>query len=879
MIYSKNEKDVLKELKTSVKGLSNLEVEKRSKLGKNVIPKEKEKNPFQIFFSQIIDPIVIVLLITTVFSLIIGEYIDAIFIIIVILMDAILGTFQEWQALRNASALQDLIKTKTTVLRSGELLEISAEDLVVGDVVLIESGDKISADIRLLEANNLNIDESVLTGESVASLKNTKVLKDNVPLAERTNMAYAGTIVVSGRGKGVVAAIGLNTEVGKIATDVMQNDEAKSPLVIRMEKFTKQISILIAAISLVIVSVLYFKGMAAKEIFFTVVALSVSAIPEGLPMVLTITLSIATNKMAKKNVIVRKLNSVESLGSCTVIASDKTGTLTINEQTAKIVLLTDGSRYKITGSGYNGEGKIEEDNVESRYKNSKMNLEKLGKLGALNNEAVLEKNSDDWYSHGDSIDIAFLALAYKLKISHKIKERINITSIIPYESQNKYSAVFYEENNEAMVTAKGSVETILNFCSKDLEDKKLNKEKILELHDEYAKQGYRIIAVANGKTKENKLENLTLVGLVCFIDPIRIEAKEAINKCHNAGMKIIMITGDNHLTAANIAKELNLISDDNEVTTGTEIDKFLEKDEKEFDEFIKSKNVYARVTPNQKLKIVESFKRQGEFIAVTGDGVNDAPALKSANIGIAMGTSSDVAKEASTMIITDDNFMSIVHGIEEGRYAYSNIRKVIYMLLSCGLAEILFILLSIIFDLPIPLIAVQLLWLNLVTDGIQDVALAMEKGDPNEMKKKPRNPKENIFDKLLLEETLLSGLVIGISVFVFWAILIHNNMEIAHARTYILIIMVFMQNVHVLNCRNEYQSIFKQKFKDNPFVIIAIFATILLQIFITESDILDAVLQTCPLEITKVLFALLFTLPLVIIMEIFKHFKRKKLNK
>ena len=829
--HSTEKEEVLEILKSSELGLDEKEVKLRQeKYGKNELPKGKTPSLLKIFIEQLLDPIVLLLVVAMIFSILIKENTDAIAIAFIILVDLILGTFQEWKANKNVEALKKLIEIRTKIIRSGKEIEVYSSDIVPGDIVLLSSGDKISADLRLIEVNNLTIDESVLTGESTSVSKISSAINKDVILAERKNMAYAGTSVLSGRGVGIVTATGLNTELGEIAQKVNTTKDTKSPLTIRMEKFSKQITFLVVAIAIIITVVLYSKGTSGSEIFLSVIALSVSAMPEGLPLALTMALTIGSNRMSKNNVIVKKLNSVESLGSCTVIATDKTGTLTVNEQTAKKIVLPDNSIFDIEGTGYNDKGKIiplENANIEdAKY---------ISKLGVLNNEASLKKVKDGYEYFGDSIDIAFLALGQKSQINI---DDIEITNRINYESENKYSAVFYKENGNNYCTVKGSLEKVLEFCTTmkvNNKNKKLDIEKIKKQHEDLASSGYRVIALASGKTKSEKPEHLTFEGLVAFIDPVREEVTKSISDCKKAGIKVIMITGDHPLTAYSIAKDLGLVENYDEVTSGKELDEYFQKGKKEFDKFVKSKKIFTRVTPLNKLEIVESFKRQGEFVAVTGDGVNDAPAIKSANIGIAMGSGTDVAKETSSMIILDDNFNSIVLGIKEGRNAYSNIRKVSYMLLSCGVAEVLFFLLAIILDMPMPLVAIQLLWLNIVTDGLQDFALSFEKSEENIMKESPRNPKETLFNKELFSEVLISGLSIGIIVFIVWTYLINKlDMPVNIARGYIVTLMVFIQNMHVLNCRSEKSSILKVPIKSNPLIIFSIVSAIFLQVLFSE---------------------------------------------
>lgn len=873
--HSTEKEEVLEILKSSELGLDEKEVKLRQeKYGKNELPKGKTPSLLKIFIEQLLDPIVLLLVVAMIFSILIKENIDAIAIAFIILVDIILGTFQEWKANKNVEALTKLIEIRTKIIRSGKEIEVYSSNLVPGDIVLLSSGDKISADLRLIEANNLTIDESVLTGESTSVTKTSSTINKDVILAERKNMAYAGTSVLSGRGIGIVTATGLNTELGEIAKKVNTTKDTKSPLTIRMEKFSKQITFLVIAMAILITIVLYSKKTSGSEIFLSVIALSVSAMPEGLSLALTMALTIGSNRMSKNNVIVKKLNSVESLGSCTVIATDKTGTLTVNEQTAKKIVLPDNSTFDIEGTGYNDKGNViplENANIEAaKY---------ISKLGVLNNEASLKKEKADYEYFGDSIDIAFLALGQKMQINI---DDIEITNRINYESENKYSAVFYKENGNNYCTVKGSLEKVLEFCTTmkgNNKNEKLDIEKIKKQHEDLASSGYRVIALAAGKTKSEKPEHLTFEGLVAFIDPVREEVTKSINDCKKAGIKVIMITGDHPLTAYSIAKDLGLVENYDEVTSGKELDEYFKKGKKEFDKFVKSKKIFTRVTPLNKLEIVESYKRQGEFVAVTGDGVNDAPAIKSANIGIAMGSGTDVAKETSSMIILDDNFNSIVLGIKEGRNAYSNIRKVSYMLLSCGVAEVLFFLLAIILDMPMPLVAIQLLWLNIVTDGLQDLALSFEKSEETIMNESPRNPNETLFNKELFSEVLISGLFIGIIVFIVWIYLINKlDMPVNIARGYIVTLMVFIQNMHVLNCRSEKSSILKVPIKSNPLIIFSIVSAIFLQVLFSEVPFLSKFLQTTSIQITHMLILFVISTTIIFIMEIYKYLKRKSIK-
>ena len=864
MFYNEKVEDILKKLGTFKVGLSDKEANDRLiKNGKNVLPRAKQDSVFKIFFDELQDPIIMLLIVAIIASFITGEVIDAIAIMFIVFIDVIMGTYQENKANNTAQALSKLVTVKSKVLRGGNIKIIDSMDLVVGDVVILESGDKVSADMRLFETYSLTVDEAILTGESIQVEKYSDVIsRDNLGIADRKNMLFSGTTVVSGRGKGIVIGVGVNTEIGRIADTIQNTKEEKSPLTIRVEKLSKQISVLVLIIAFIITFLLISKGEDMHSIFLSVVALAVSAMPEGLPLALTMALTIASNKMAKKNVVAKKLHSVESLGSCTVIASDKTGTLTVNEQTAKRIILPNNVSYEITGTGYELEGEVIGDDLSY--------ARDIALCGVLNNEASIDKDS----RIGDSIDIAFLVLGKKLEVE---SSDIKILERIPYESQNKYSAVFYEKDSEVYCTVKGSLEKVLSFCNKANLVSELDIEQLKKQNETLASDGYRVIAVADGKVslKDNysnkDIENLTFMGMVGFIDPIRKEVVSSIKECKSAGIKVLMITGDHPLTAFSIAKELELTDNYDEVTNGEEVDKYLKMNPDEFDKFVSSKCIFTRVSPMQKLEIVESLKRRGEFVAVTGDGVNDAPALKVANIGVAMGSGTDIARETSKMIIMDDNFKSIVAGVKEGRVAYANIRKIIFFLISCGMAEVLFFCLSIIFDLPMPLVAIQLLWINVVTDGIQDFALSFEKAEDNIMEEKPRNPEESLFDKSLLREILVSGSIIGILVFVCWYYLINVvGMEVELARGYIMALMVFIQNIHVFNCRSEKNSAFCVPLANNPLIVGGVVISIILQIIVMESSLFSTFLQTSSIPFIHLIILFLLAFVVLICMELYK---------
>ncbi len=865
--YAMGEDELFTKFRSSLSGLSLREVTKRiNKYGYNELPTNKRRSILEIFIGGLIDSIVLLLIVAIIASFLVGEYLDGFAIMFIVLVDLILGTIQEKKASNTAESLSNLIKEKVKVIRNGKESFIDATEVTLGDIVLFTSGDKVSADTRILSSHNFTIDESTLMGESLPVEKNSSVLKNkNISINEQTNMLFAGTSVVTGRATGIVVNIGLSTEIGKIANTINETKEEKSPLTIRVEKFSKQMSILIIIIAIIIAILLFIKGFSLNEILLSVIALSVSAMPEGLPLALTMALTIASRNMAKNKVVVKKLHSVESLGSCTVIASDKTGTLTVNEQTAKKILLPNNNEYIISGTGYNTSGEIIGNNLKL--------AKEVAILGQINNEAEFS----DGKLLGDSIDLAFLVLGKKAKIN--IND-IEIIDSIPYESASKYSAVFYKKNNETYCTIKGSLEVVESFCNSINLVKTFDKQRLEKQNEYLAGDGYRVIALANGRIDEKEsysekdIKDLAFMGMVGFIDPIRKEAPAAIKKCRRAGIKVLMITGDHPLTAYKIAKDLKLVSDYSSVTTGDEVDKYLKKSEKDFDKFVMSKIIYTRVTPLQKLKIIESLKRQGEFVAVTGDGVNDAPALKAANIGIAMGSGTDIAKETANMIVMDDNFTSIVEGVEDGRVAYANIRKIIYFLISCGLAEVLFFLLSVLFNMPVPLVAIQLLWLNVVTDGLQDFALSFEKAEKGIMKEKPISPQTSLFDKDLMEEILISGISIGLIVFGLWFYLIKIiNMNVSIARGYIVVLMIIIQNIHAINCRSERNSALTIPVESNTTFIFSIIFSVIIGIAILEIDFLNSFLKTSFIPYNQLLLLFCLGMIIFVIMELYKEIK------
>ena len=890
--HSFEEPKVFQELSSAIDGLNSEEAEKRLQYyGENKLPEAKKATLWKIILHQFVSPLIFILVAAAVASVVIGEGKDAIFIVLVILINSVLGAYQEYNAEKSASSLQSLMKIKARVRRDRKEQELPSEAVVPGDIVLLESGLKVPADMRLLEASNLAIDASFLTGESIPAKKTVGILRHDVGVSERTNMAHAGSTVMSGRAVGIVTSTGIDTQVGKIASDVTESKSAKPPLILRMEKFIKQISIFIVALSVILAIILRIQGMDITAIFFLVVALAVSAIPEGLPVALTVTLSIATKRMAKRNVIVRKLTSVESLGSCTVIASDKTGTLTVNQQTARKIIFPDGKTYSIDGEGYNGEGKVLDDNnpvQEVKHSDNKQ-LRLISRIAVMANEGSLNRENGKWVHYGDAIDVALLALSYKLGSNpEKIRSEIKFIDKIPYESERKFSASFCEKNEVVNIGIKGAVETLLDFCTSMIHEDRvvdIDRELILRQSEEMASRGYRVLAFAGGRNEEYEkkeafededIPSLVFYGMVCFIDPLRPEARESVSKCKKAGIKVIMITGDHPATAGTIAAELGIADENSSVVTGQMLADACASDSPAYRNLVASSSVFARVSPTQKLEIVDSLIRNGEFVAVTGDGVNDAPALKRANLGVAMGSGTDVAKEVGAMIVIDDNFASIVAGVEEGRFAYDNVRKVIFLLISTGAAEVILFIASVAAGLPIPLLAVQLLWLNLVTNGIQDVALAFEGGEPGTMNKKPREPSEKIFNPAMIKQTIVSSATMGLIAFGFWYWLVnYTAINEVHARNMVLLLMVFMQNFHVFSCRSERVSAFRVPLNRNILLVFGVLLAQGIHILSMQIPFMQNMLRIEPITLMEWGLILLAAIPVLVAMEIHKFFNSR----
>ena len=834
-------------------GLSSNEAQKRLlQYGLNRLPEAPLPGVLRIFMGQFSSPFIYILLIAAIASFSLNQVANSVFILLVLLLNAFIGTYQEYSAQRSAAALRQLVQGHARVIRDGTSLQVQVEQLVPGDFVVLESGDKIPADLKLMSSRDLGIDESMLTGESVATQKSAQGCSDtSQAISAQSAMCFAGTMVTRGRGMGTVVATAMDTQLGKIAHLLGQQHNSEPPLMIRIRRFTYQTAAAILVAILLLVGIMLLRGGYSFEAMAMVaIGLAVSAIPEGLPAALTVALSIGMGRMAKLNVIIRKLVAVEALGSCTFICSDKTGTLTVNELTIRKILLPRGQSYDISGEGVSPGGEVinreleasnfpQSNSAQSNSAQANVHLNQgvidLCTCGVLANESHLEYGGNEWTSSGDIVDVAFLVLAKKAKLSvSELTSKNSQVDLIPYESENAFSASYNLNDENISLHVKGSPEKILSMCTTMLVDNKeqaIDTAKIENQFNQVAANGYRIIALAKRKVDRvgviENLNNMVFIGMVAMIDPVRPEAKKAISRCRQGGIEVAMVTGDHPATAKAIAVELGLCQPENDVVTGDMIRLANQQDPQGkrglVEKLIFTCRVFARIEPQQKQQIVKSFMNSGHFVAVTGDGVNDAPAMRESNVGVAMGKrGTDVAKETAQLIITDDNFASIVNGIEQGRIVYNNIRKVIALLVATGFSALLLFFLSISAGFAMPLTAVQLLWLNLVANGVQDVALAFEPKEGSELLKPPRKPSEAIFEKHIIEHVLVIGGSMGLLAFAVVATLNYLGVSESEARNLTLLLMVMFGNIHALSSRSETQSLFKMLWLSNPLLLMAV---------------------------------------------------------
>lgn len=871
-------------------GLSSEEVAKRLvKYGPNALAEERPTPLWRMIASQFESPLILILLVAALITLFTGDYEDTFFIGIVLFLNTLLSTSQEFRADRGARALKHLTKVAATVERNSRVIEINSNQLVPGDIVFLESGSIVPADIRLENTNALEVDESILTGESVATSKDAEWSTPSpVNLADTKNMLYAGTTVSRGRASGIVVETGTRTELGKIAGDVATELGGVPPLVQRMKRFSKTIGIAVIVISGCLASFEFIiHDSTIAESFEFAVALAISAIPEGLPIALTITLAVGSRRMSKRNAIVRRLAAVEGLGSCTLIATDKTGTLTCNELTIKLIQLADGSKFHVSGEGFFINGEISADGASDEPTHHQ--VKDIVIAGILCNEADLVPREDDgFHRHGDAVDLALLVLGFKAGLQRdSFAKHLPQIHSIPFEPELQFSATWHHDLKHSRTNAyfKGSPERILEMSNLSESD----RQSQLKSAKEIASKGYRVIALANsyqtGLTSRKELPSnpseLNFLGFVAMIDPPRPGVKQAVKQCHKAGVEVIMITGDHQLTALAIATDLGIVSEEmnrNDVLfTGNDIEK-AEPDE--LLSITQKGRVFARVSPRQKLELVKAAQQLGHFVSVTGDGANDAPALKTANIAIAMGKSgTDVARESADLVLSDDNFATIVAGIEEGRIAYDNIRKVIVLLVSTGIGEILMVLMALLTGFPLPLTPLQLLWLNVATEAIQDEALAFEPNEGDAMERKPRPPDEPIFNRIMIERIFVGACVMGFVGFGLFAVLMKNDYSVKESRNALLLLMVLFENVHIGNCRSELKSAFSLSPMKNPIIVIGVALAFTVHLTAMHTPWLQRVLQVQPIESSLWLILILLAFTILPAVEIHKWYCRKRIIK
>ena len=864
--------EVFERLKTSMRGLSRHEAEKRLReYGPNELEEEERASVLTLLLDQLRSPLILVLVAAVLISLTIGELIDAAVIGVVIIFNTSLGFTQEFRAEKALRALKSLAAPEATVIRdcpeAGGCvpMRIKIREIVPGDIVLLEAGDRVPADARIFEAVNLEIDESMLTGESIPVGKTVRPLEKDLPVADRQNIAFSGTVVTRGRGKAVVFATGMRTEIGKIARLIRETERAEIPIRRRVSDLSKKLGLLALASSSLMVVTGILRGFEFFEVFLFALASAVSAIPEGLPAVITITLAVGVNRMVKRNAIIRKLQAVDTLGSVTVICTDKTGTLTTNQMTVKEILVDDIT-VKTTGSGFTPEGQfvVEDKPIEP------LGFEPLRLLlqaGALCNNASLIQHEIDggfrWEIRGDPTEGSLIVASAKAGMrKEELEELYPRVDEIPFEPEKRYMVTFHKKApppNGLIAFAKGAPKTILEMCSRCLENgeaKDLSeerKEEILEVARRMAGNALRVLAIAYREIDNKELEefksnihakpSMVFIGLVGMIDPPRPEAKTAVQLCERAGIKVVMVTGDHRLTAQAIASELGILKPGLKVLTGAELDQMSDS---ELDVVAEEVAVFARVSPIHKHRIVQSLRRKGHVVAMTGDGVNDAPALKTADVGVAMGiTGTDVTKETADMVLTDDNFASIVNAVEEGRVVFENIRKVVKFLVSTNMGEIvtIFTALFLLPDAPLLFTPVQILWVNLVTDGLLDVTLAMEPKEEDVMDQPPRKPDEKIINRDIMLNTLYVSLFMAIGTLWLFSTGWFNG-DLTRARTLGFTTMAMFQVFNALNCRSRTKSVFKIGVFKNKYLFAAIAASVSLQIMATTLPLFQLALQT-----------------------------------
>lgn len=841
-------------------GLDNALVKQRQAIYKNQLITAPPRRAILMLLNQFTDTMVLVLLGATVISGLVGAMVDAITIMAIVVINALLGFIQEYRAEKSLEEIKKLTSSFALVIRGGKRVKIPSQELVPGDIVLIDAGDKVPADMRLIESFALEADEASLTGESVPVEKNAdRILKEETLLAEQCNMVFMGTTITRGRGKAIVAATGMQTIMGEITRMLKDTEDTMTPLQMRLDQLGKILIVICLVVCALVAGLGIYRGENTLTMLLAGISLAVAAIPEGLPAIVTVVLALGVQRMAKKNAIVRKLPAVETLGCTTVICSDKTGTLTQNQMTVKkVATLTDilnisGEGYNPTGAFWRGSQKLK--NIEES------NLKLLMEIAANCNNSVIEKNGRDFEVQGDPTEGALQVMAVKAGVINNFKRLREI----PFDSERKRMSVVIEKNGEYFLFMKGALEIILESCNqinKNNRNEKLQRSdinKLLDMQEQWALEALRVLGFAYKKLTAREVTNLTeeqlesglsLVGICGMIDPPRAGVKKSVRDCLQAGILPIMITGDHPVTARVIAKELGITSVE-EVITGHEIEKL--KDNDLYKKAIKCR-VFARVTPQHKNRIVTVLKNNGHVVAMTGDGVNDAPAVKAADIGVAMGiTGTEVTREASSMVLADDNFSTIINAVYEGRAIYDNIRKFIRYLLGCNIGEVLVMFLASLMGMPLPILPIQILWINLVTDGLPAMALGLEPPEPGIMNRKPRLREEGIFAHKLGLTVFSRGLYISIITIATFTIglvygRVHGLDGLALARTMAFTTLVFAQLFYVFDCRSEKYSPFELGFFNNIFLIGAVSCSVLMQLSVIYIPAMQEIFKSVPLQ-------------------------------
>ncbi|MCH8487152.1 MAG: cation-transporting P-type ATPase [Candidatus Cyclonatronum sp.] len=840
------------------KGLSEQEAKKRlAQFGPNKLPEQKQRGPLMRFLMQFHNALIYVLLGAAVVTALMGHWIDTWVILAVVVINALIGFVQEGKAEQALENLKQMLSLKATVVRDGKRTEIAAEELVPGDVVRLESGDKIPADIRFVYARNLKAEESALTGESQPVNKTTETVPEDAVVGDRKSLGFNSTVITYGRGTGLIFATGADTEIGKINTMMSEVEKMTTPLLRQIDGFGKSLSVIILALTSVMFAVGYFvhgDTYSVPDLFMAVIGLAVAAIPEGLPAIMTITLALGVQRMASKNAIIRKLPSVETLGSVTVICSDKTGTLTKNEMTATS-LVSSADAFQVEGTGYAPEGDILTEKKEKADLSAKPVLARLIETVMLCNEAEIEQKDDRWILKGDPTEGALVTLGTKAGIDVGAWKRLDT---IPFESDHKFMATLHEhrETGERIIFLKGAPERVIEMCSEQLTADGTEamqagfwKDRI----DAIAEKGERVIAAAVRKVKgdvtqiemKDVREGLQFAGLIGMIDPPRPEAIEAVKACKQAGIKVKMITGDHAITASAIGEQLG-ICEGRKAITGGELEKATDE---ELQKLVVEYDIFARTSPEHKLRLVKALQENGEVVAMTGDGVNDAPALKRASVGVAMGIKgTEVTKDASEMVLADDNFASIAKAVEEGRTIYDNLRKAILFILPTNGAEAFVIMAAILMGIALPITPVQILWVNMVTAVTLAIALSFEPSERGVMLRPPRDPKAPILGGYFIWRVAFVSLLIGgITLFLYYY-LKDNGYQLEEARTIAINVLVAGQAFYLFNCRYLHESGFSRGFFDNKVALGAVGALIVFQLIFVYAPFMNLWFGTEPIK-------------------------------